>query len=228
MASGQKKKRLSEEGGPVWAVRKLDRCGRGLRRPRGHAGLLRTRAFTGVILLGRGFLPACRGPESPRFLRHGGQGILRLRSGRAPSVWFFGASRPRRPARWASLRPRSATILTQRPLIAKNAMNGAQLLRPCDTHDRATCRRAPSVWFFGASRPRRPARWASLRPRSATILTQRPLIAKNAMNGAQLLRPCNSHERATCDGHPQCGSLGRRDRGDPPAGHRCVPVRPRS
>jgi len=54
------------------------------------------------------------------------------------------------------LRPRSATILTQRPLIAKNAMNGAQLLRLCNSHDRATC--------------------------------QRPLIAKNAMNRAQLLR----------------------------------------
>ena len=62
----------------------------------------------------------------PRSLRRGGRGaghpqldkILFLRSGP--------------PVRRGRVNPRPATVMWQRPLIAKNAMNGAQLLKAPD------------------------------------------------------------------------------------------------
>jgi len=101
--------------------------------------------------------------------------------GNTPSVPRFESA----SGRWASLRPRSATILTRLPLIAKDAMNGAQLLWLCAIFMTGPPARTP------AHRKGRDERGtAPLRHCLATILTRLPLIAKDAMNGAQLLRLC--------------------------------------
>jgi hypothetical protein len=87
-------------------------------------------------------------------------------------------------------------ILAQRPLIAKNAMNGAQILfahrgssgamtGPPAIVEHVAYLPGPQMQGTGGTLN---VVWKSHRDRGhPPILAQRPLIAKNAMNGAQLL-----------------------------------------